>query len=206
MLFRSEKNGFDSFYINEIGRKNLAVFEPTQVKSIFNQSPTMSPNIDESAVEDTLEKVEAGAKKFLQKRKPLEAEKFEGVSPDFLDKANPIFRPQKKTIIDRIEGMRDGFWRKLAQGVADQYRTIKEYDENAYMLARMSKTIDGALEGLMFFGEVFNDGGALNIKQDTKGLIKVLEPLGNEVDRYQMWIALNRESQDRKSTRLNSSH
>lgn len=149
----------------------------------------------EASVEDTLAKVEAGAKAFLQKRKPLEPGKFEGVPEDFLNKANPIFRPQKKTIIDRIEGMRDGFWRKLAQGVADQYRTIKEYDENAYMLARMSKTIDGALEGLMFFGEVFNDGGALNIKQNTKGLIKVLEPLGNEVDRYQMWVALNRESQ-----------
>jgi hypothetical protein len=63
------------------------------------------------------------------------------------------------------------------------------------MLARMSKTVDGALEGLMFFGQVFNDGGALNIKAGTKGLVEVLKPLGNEVDRYQMWVALNRESE-----------
>lgn len=153
------------------------------------------PGVSKSVVEDTLAKVEKGAKDFLQKRHPLKPESFEGVKPDFIDMANPIFRPQKKTIIDRIEGMRDGFWRKVAQGIADQYRTIKDYDENAYMLARMSKTIDGALEGLMFFGEVFNDGGALNVKKDTKGLIKVLEPLGKEVDRYQMWVALNRESQ-----------
>jgi hypothetical protein len=152
-------------------------------------------SVSYSAAGDSLKKVEASAKEFLQKRKPFNPESFEGVDPDFIDKANPIFRPQKKTIIDRIEGMRDGFWRKLAQGVADQYRTIKDYSEEAYMLARMSKSIDGALEGLMFNGEVIDDGGALNIKHGTKGLVKVLQPLGNEVDRYQMWVALNRESQ-----------
>ena len=49
---------------------------------------------------------------------------------------------------------------------------------------------------------VFNDGGALNIKQNTKGLIESLKPVGSEVDRYQMWVALNRESnlpEDKKS-------
>lgn len=143
----------------------------------------------------TAKEVEEEAKKFLQKRKPFNPESFEGVDDDFMSKANPIFRPQKKTIIDRIEGMRDGFWRKLAQGIADQYRTIKDYSEEAYMMARMSRTIDGALEGLMFHGQVFDDGGALNIKHGTKGLVEVLQPLGKEVDRYQMWIALNRESQ-----------
>jgi hypothetical protein len=32
-----EKNGFDAFYASEQGRKNLGVFEPTQVKSVFNE-------------------------------------------------------------------------------------------------------------------------------------------------------------------------
>jgi len=150
---------------------------------------------EEQVEEESLgDKLKAKASAALQKRKPLAPESFQGVSPDFLDKANPIFAPQKKTIIDKIEGMRDRFWQRLSQGVADQFRTIKEYSEDAYMLARMSKTVDGALEGLMFFGQVFNDGGALNIKQGTKGMIEVLKPLGNEVDRYQMWVALNREA------------
>lgn len=191
----AEAKGYDGVVAKEDGETTYAAFAPNQIKSVFNKAPTSEPGIDKTVVEDTLAKVEAGAKAFLQKRKPFKPESFEGIDEDFMDKANPIFRPQRKTIIDRIEGLRDGFWRKMAQGIADQYRTIKDYDENAYMLARMSKTIDGALEGLMFFGEVFNDGGALNIKDGTKGLIKVLEPLGKEVDRYQMWIALNRESQ-----------
>jgi len=150
----------------------------------------------EQAEEESVgDKLKAKASAALQKRKPLAPESFQGVSPDFLDKANPIFAPQKKTIIERLEDMKDRFWQRLAQGIADQFRTIKEYSEQAYILARMSKTVDGALEGLMFYGQVFNDGGALNIKQGTKGLIEILKPLGNEVDRYQMWIALNRESE-----------
>ena len=149
---------------------------------------------EKSAEESLGDKLKAKASAALQKRKPLSPTSFQDVPPDFLEKANPIFAPQRKTIVERIEEMQDRFWQRLSQGIADQFRTIKEYSEDAYILARMSKTVDGALEGLMFFGQVFNDGGALNIKQGTKGMIEVLKPLGNEVDRYQMWVALNREA------------
>lgn len=160
---------------------------------------------DASLADDIKTKVSTA----LQKRPPLRPESFEGVPQDFMDDANPLFAPQKKTIIDRINGMRDNFWRRLAQGIADQFRTIKEYGpegERAYMLARLSKSVDGALEGIMMYGEVFNDGGALNIKPNTKGLIEVLKPLGNEVDRFNMWKALTRESQlpaDKRSRFIN---
>ena len=97
--------------------------------------------------------------------------------------------------VSSINGLRDNFWRRLAQGIADQFRTIKEYSEDAYMKARLSKSVDGALEGLLMYGQVFNDGGALNIKPNTKGLIEIMKPLGNEVDRFNMWKALTRESQ-----------
>ena len=62
------------------------------------------------------------------------------------------------------------------------------------MNARMSKTIDGALEGILFNGEVKLTDGALDIAKDTKGLLKVLEPVGAEVDRYQIWVALQRDA------------
>ena len=159
-------------------------------------------NADASLADDIKTKVSTA----LQKRPPLKPESFEGVPDDFMNAANPVFAPQKKTIIDRINGMRDNFWRKLAQGMADQFRTIKEYSPLAYMLARLSKSVDGALEGLMMHGEVFNDGGALNIKPNTKGLIEILKPLGNEVDRFNMWKALTRESQlpaDKRSRFIN---
>ena len=176
----------------QVGRFVLAKNVKYGKREEFLYEDVGKEEVDEESLGD---KLKAKAAAAMQKRKPLSPESFRHVSPDFIDKANPIFAPQKKTILDRLEAMRDRFWQRLAQGVADQFRTIKEYSEEAYMLARMSKTIDGALEGLMFFGQVFNDGGALNIKSGTKGLIQVLEPLGNEVDTYQMWIALNREAE-----------
>jgi len=137
----------------------------------------------------------AKAKEMLQKRKPIPMGAFADVDPKLVQLAQPVFYPQQKTIIDRIEGLRDNFWKKTAQGIADQFRAIKDYSEEGYMQARLSKTVDGALEGLTFFGQVFNDSGALNIKQGTKGLMDIMKPIGQEVDRYQMWVALNRESQ-----------
>lgn len=138
--------------------------------------------------------VKQKAKEALQKRKPPSAASMEGVDPDLVAKAEPIYFPEKKTIIDKLDGMRDKFWQRMAQGLADQFRTIREYSDKGYMLARLSKSIDGALEGLLFHGHVFNDGGALNIRAKTKGFIEAMKPLGNEVSRYQMWVALNREA------------
>ena len=125
----------------------------------------------------------------------MPADAFSDVDPGLMNLAQPLFFPQNKTIVDRVAGMREDFFKKLAQGIADQYRAIKDYSEEGYMQARMSKTVDGALEGLTFFGHVFNDKGALNIKQNTKGLMDIMKPIGKEVDRYQMWVALNREAQ-----------
>ena len=140
------------------------------------------------------QKAKAAAQKALQKR-TLKKSQFEGVDDDLYSALEPIFAPQKKTIIDKIDGMRDGFFMKLAQGIADQYRSIKDISQEAYMKARMSKTIDGALEGILFNGQVKLTDGALDIAPNTKGLLKVLEPVGNEVDRYQIWVALQRDAQ-----------
>lgn len=140
------------------------------------------------------ERIAEKTRQALQKRKAPE-DVFNDIDPGLMAIAQPLFYPQQKTIVDRINGMKGDFWKKVAQGVADQYRAIKDYTEEGYMQARMSKTVDGALEGLTFFGHVFNNKGALDIKQGTKGLMEIMKPIGKEVDRYQMWVALNREAQ-----------
>jgi hypothetical protein len=152
-----------------------------------------SPEKLETDEETVGEKVAAKTKQALQKRKMPEGV-FSDVDPGLMDIAKPLFYPEQKTIVDKVAGMKDDFFKKLAQGVADQFRAIKDYSEVGYMQARMSKTVDGALEGLTFFGHVFNNGGALDIKKNTKGLMEILKPVGKEVDRYQMWVALNREA------------
>ena len=149
---------------------------------------------DQIEIPKSVKQAKEKASKFLQKNEPLTSETLVGLNPEFIIASNNVFKPQNRTIVDKISDMQDRFWQRLAQGVADQYRTIKDYSPVGYMQARLSKTVDGALEGILFNGHVFNDGGALNIRPNTKGLIESLKPLGNEVDRYQMWVALNRES------------
>jgi hypothetical protein len=141
-----------------------------------------------------VQRAKATAQKALQKR-TLPKSQFEGVADDLYAELQPVFAPENKTIINKIEGMQNDFWKKLAQGIADQYRSIKDISEDAYMKARMSKTVDGALEGILFNGEVKLTDDALDIAKDTKGLFKALEPVGKEVDRYQIWVALNRDAQ-----------
>ena len=182
------------------------VFDSKQIKSVFNKRPTESPVITEERKpfsdvpkndepkrnQDFLEEKWKRMKEGAPKDKPPS---FDGVSDDVWSQISKTFFPQNKNIIQKIDSMRDSFWQRLAQGIADQYRTIKDYSEEAYMKARMSKTIDGALEGILFNGQVKLTNGALDIKPNTKGLMQALEPVGNEVDRYQIWVALQRDAE-----------
>jgi len=165
------------------------------------RKPRVSKNIvdfgkpaDLREIPKSLQGVQEKISTALQKNKPLTEENLPGLPSQFITASNDVFKPQSRTIIQKITDMQDRFWQRLAQGIADQYRTIKDYSPVGYMQARLSKSVDGAIEGILFNGHVFNDGGALNIRPNTKGLIESLKPLGNEVDRYQMWVALNREA------------
>lgn len=157
----------------------------------FNSDLSLTDSME---IPKSVKEVKEKASKFLQKNEPLTPQSLTGLNPEFINASNNVFKPKSRTIVEKISDMQDRFWQRLAQGIADQYRTIRDYSPVGYMQARLSKTVDGALEGILFHGHVFNDGGALNIRPNTKGLIEALKPLGNEVDRYQMWVALNRES------------
>jgi hypothetical protein len=191
---RAVAQGYDGITQFKDGKlSEIVAFNPTQVKSVFNKGE-FSPT-SKKVLYSARERMERVAKRMSSKRPEMQKDAFDGVDEGFVSKLGDIFFPENKTIFDRINGMRDNFFQKLAQGVADQYRTIKDYTPEGYMLARMSKTIDGALEGLLFNGQVTLTDGALDIKQGTQGLFKVMEPVGKEVDRFQIWMALNRDAQ-----------
>jgi hypothetical protein len=199
-----QKAGFDGMtrmsenLDNNAPYREYTVFNPTQAKSAtgnIGEFSTETADIIGAEEEPSkVEKIKQKVSTALQKNKPLTGESLTGLPSQFITASNNVFKPQNKTIVDKLTDMQDRFWQRLAQGIADQYRTIKDYSPVGYMQARLSKSVDGALEGILFNGHVFNDGGALNIRPNTKGLIESLKPLGNEVDRYQMWVALNRES------------
>lgn len=117
-----------------------------------------------------------------------------GVDPDYAEKLLNQFSAKKETVAERFKGLRANFSERLITGLFDEFRAIKKYSDDAYMMARISKSIDGGLQGLLEYGQVFNDGGALNIRPGTKGLLEILAPIGKEVDQYQIWKALNRDA------------
>jgi Large polyvalent protein associated domain 38 len=162
----------------------------------------MEESVLSKSIKETAEQIKEKARQAQQKRSPLKL--APQVSAEAAEKFQQTFAPENKTIIDKIEGLKDRFWQRMSQGIADQFRSIKEYDEKAYMQARLSKSVDGGLEGLLFYGEVYNDDGALNIRKDGKGLIKVLEPVGTEVDNFMIWVALNREEQLQREGKIPS--
>jgi hypothetical protein len=170
--------GFDGFYVYEDGAftvpsKNLGVFNSNQIKSVFNKSP--SEDVD-----------------ILQSR--MQAD-FSNVDPDYAEKIRKQFTQEKATVKEKFDNLKTNFFDRMVTGVFDEFRAIKNYSDEAYMQARLSKSIDGGLQGLLEYGQVFLDNGALNIKPGTKGLLEILAPLGSEVDQYQIWKALNRDAQ-----------
>ena len=131
----------------------------------------------------------------------LNKEGLSHVDANWAQMASKYFAPEKKTIFEKIDGMKDRFWQRVAQGLADKFRTVKEYSHEGYVLSRLAKTVDGALEGLLFHGQVKEGqkgvgerGSALDIDTTKKGLFKALAPLGDELDSFNMWRALNREA------------
>jgi hypothetical protein len=189
---------------NEAAQKSRDMIVPPIIAEDAQMEMFMLKEAGETAAK-VASTVKAAAAQKLQKREPINREALSDLDAGYVEKLGAVFNPRTQTIVDRIAGLKDGFWRRAAQGIADQYRTIKDYSEEAYMMARLSKTVDGALEGLLMHGHVFNNGGALDIKGQTKGLFEAMKPVGAETDRYMMWIALNREARlpiDKRSPNL----
>lgn len=127
---------------------------------------------------------------------------FEGVDAAYAEAIKKQFTQEEATVGQKFENLKDNFFERFITGMFDEFRAIKKYSTEGYMMARLSKSIDGGLQGLLEHGQVYLKDGALDIRANTKGLLAILEPLGTEVDQYQIWKALSRDAQmpaDKKS-------
>jgi hypothetical protein len=139
---------------------------------------------------DTTTKVSGRERMFEKKMKGT----FEGLTEDEKNLLRKQFVQEEATVGQKFENLKDNFFERFITGVFDEFRAIKKYSTEGYMMARLSKSIDGGLQGLLEHGQVYLKDGALDIRPNTKGLLAILEPLGTEVDQYQMWKALNRDA------------
>ena len=174
----AKKEGYDGLIIkknvdSKFSHSVVVAFEPTQIKSAIGNNGEYSLENNDIRYELSLD----------------------DVNPTTAEKIQSIFGPTKKsTIKEKFEELKPNFYNRVITGLFDEFRPIKNYGDEAYMKAVLSKTTDGALEGLLMHGHVTLKDGALDIKQGTKGLLDILKPLGADVERYQVWKALNRDA------------
>ena len=152
---------------------------------------TLTEKLQQTVAEDGLP---------MFRRRDAESQ-FSDLDEDTRSIIDKKFMPRPPTIKERLESYKPNLARRLVQGLFDPYRSIKDISNKLYMKARMTTSVDGAVEGIMYYGHVYDDDGALNVKKDTKGLLEVMQPLGNEVDRFLMWVAANRASELKKEDR-----
>jgi hypothetical protein len=98
----------------------------------------------------------------------------------------------KQTWAERAQAMRQNFGTRLRQGLVDQFAPIKEISEKAYILARLSKGSDGAVEAALLYGKPYLRDGVADVDIKDGGFAKVLASLKGEHDRFFQWVAAQR--------------
>ncbi len=100
------------------------------------------------------------------------------------------------TVRDRVERLKGSLMDGFVQKVADQFAPLKDLDYTAYLQARMTKGSTGALEALMMYGNLHIEDGVYDTKAgETPGLIKTMQRLQGEQDRFLWWMAANRAAE-----------
>lgn len=142
----------------------------------------------------------AAESKPLASRKPAW---YKTLSPEQRDALDRVMRLEDKPLGERLRDLARDAARRFRQGLFDQFDPIKRLDYKAYMLARMSKSTDGALEALLLYGKPYMDeDGAMDVRLGS-GLIETLQQLQGETDRFLTWIAAQRAKRLKEEGREN---
>lgn len=126
-------------------------------------------------------------------------------TPDLESAAGKIdtFAP-RKPIKDKLREMSAGWKDKIVQGMFDAYAPLKKLDMDAYIAARMTKSADGAFEGMLLYGKPKMDAdGGLTGELDGHGFLGHMQELQGEHDRFFMWLAGNRAARLKAEGREN---
>jgi len=190
----ADKLGYGSTRIwDEFEGETILIVNPNQIKSATDNNGEFSndnPNIRFSKAGGTAK----GNNKTWRNQKG-----FDGVSDEQFDTLGKIGKPPGDSFTDKLKAGIEKhryLWRnKLRQGIVDQFDSFGSVlgDKRAWMMANMSNAGGSVAEAALEFGQPFMDrSGAVDINTDKKSLSKIVEPLGDELDRFLMWIAGNR--------------
>jgi len=192
---------------NETFKKYLDRVTDAAIDATPDTSMQMPLVSDQMELNFMKESMKAKAQEVLQTRTPMNVEAFEGLDESTIDDINKNFFAPNLTIIDRMEQNKGRAFEWLAQKTVDEFRSAKTYSPMGHMQATLSKDTGGALENLLYHGHVTMNQGALDVIADEnkKGFIDSVKPVGKEMDRWQVWMALSREANlpdEKRSSRL----
>ncbi|MFZ5483698.1 MAG: hypothetical protein ACOZB0_05640 [Pseudomonadota bacterium] len=95
------------------------------------------------------------------------------------------------TYRERLAAWRKDIWKKMAQGIADQFRPIRDISEEAYNLSRLSKGAPGALEAFLNYGKLKIVDGAYDADMSGGFIERLGQPLQGELEDFLWWVAAN---------------
>jgi ribosomal protein S18 acetylase RimI-like enzyme len=108
---------------------------------------------------------------------------------------------EEKSLKERLKEARQDIGKKMAQGLVDQFRPLKDLGGEAYTLARLSKGAAGAFEALLHHGKLKLVDNAYDADMTGGFIEKVGNPLGAELEDFMQWIAANRAEKLSKEDR-----
>lgn len=181
------------------GSYNYVVFDENAIE-ILNTYYSRNDAKEES-------KAESKPSRFKKSRTeiPEFAKGMTDAQKETLRKAGMIH--EEPTLVGRASELLNSFKKEFVQGVADQFRPMKDIDLGAYKKMRMAAASDGGVEVMFLYGKPFLDAdGAIDVKvskDGSGGFLHVLQGLNGEHDRFMSWMAGKRATQLKNEGREN---
>ena len=97
----------------------------------------------------------------------------------------------------KINRIKENAQTKFRQSIVDQFASFKEIlkDERSWMLGHLTNSSTGAIEATINIGQPYlHSSGVIKVDVGKKSLSQVLEPLGDNLDKWTYWMAGNRSN------------
>ena len=100
---------------------------------------------------------------------------------------------RKRPLKQRVNEFREGIGAEMRQGMVDKFyglrRALNEAgaDQEAYMSARLSTSLDSMMKAVLYYGHPVWDGGI--VTNQGKGLLDIFQPILSDPDTWGLYMA-----------------
>lgn len=203
----AKENKKDGFYVFDSANDEngdygfaIAVLNSNQIKSATDNAGTFSADTGDIRFSRTarqaVDELMTGAAKKIDRVGNKKREMPKGLTPEQAAAANKFdtFR-QRTTLQDKLDSFRSVTGKKIHQKVFDQFTSLRDYSQKAFMQAHLSKGSETTVETIVRSGAPYLKDGAIAVDTSKGGFLDSLKKnLGSpdEANRFFMWVAGNR--------------